>query len=190
MQTPSLFKPEIFPNCVLVILMLSLAMGSANAQEELKILLPAEMMKLVPEKIEGFSRTDQNKGRMIKIGTLSYSIVERNFSKQKCKVVILLFDYNNAPIMYSQATKKWKDQPNVESDTLIDRSIEVSGSAGREIFYKFNQSAQLMLGINDRFYLIVRGEGVDLETLRAILGLFSLTSYPLLQRNITEAKYR
>ncbi|MFZ2905210.1 MAG: hypothetical protein WAZ98_03300 [Cyclobacteriaceae bacterium] len=190
MRTPSLFKPENCRRCVLISSLILLTLISAIGQDGVMPLQPDVMMKLVPDKIEGFNRTDQNKGRMIKIGTLAYSIVERNFSKQKRKVVVLLFDYNNAPIMYSQATKKWKDQPNVEHDTLVDRSIVFSDFPGRESSMKFNQSAQLALGINDRFYLIVRGEGVDLNSLRAILALFPLSNYPLLQRNITEAKYR
>lgn len=158
--------------------------------QEIPLLTADEMIKLVPDRLEEFNRTDQNKGRTIKIGTLTYSIVERNFSKQKRKVVILLFDYNNAPIMYSQATKKWKDQPNIENDTIVDRSFVFSDSPGREYYHKFNKSSQLMLGINSRFYLLLRGEGVDLEALRAILRLFPFPVYPGLQRAITDAKHQ
>lgn len=147
------------------------------------------MIELIPKKIEGFNLAEQHKGRMMKIGTLSYSMVERSFSKNKRKVTILLFDYNNAPIMYRQATGKWQSQPDEESDTLIDRSFLYEDNQGREYYRKFTNSSQIFLGINNRFYLMLTGEGVESETLHAILRLFPLSAF-LQQTDFTNAKHR
>ena len=154
------------------------------------IMTPDQMIKLIPNKIEGFNVIDQHKGRTIKIGTLTYSMAERSFIKNKRKVTILLFDYNNAPIMYSQATGKWSNLTEVETDTLYERSFLWSQNRGWEHYNKLNTSSQVSLGIKNRFYLIVNGEGVDLEALRTILGLFPLSEFPDQYLDITDAKHR
>jgi len=151
---------------------------------------PDQMIKLMPNKIEGFNPIDQHKGRTIKIGTLTYSMAERSFIKNKRKVTILLFDYNNAPIMYTQATGKWSNLPEVETDTVYERSFLWAENRGWEQHHKLNNSAQVSLGIKNRFYLIVSGEGVDLEALRSILALFPLSDFPGQHLDLSDAKHR
>lgn len=132
----------------------------------------------MPEKIEGFATQGKPITRLVKVGTLSYSLAERSFGKSKRKIKILLFDYNNALIMYSQATGKWKDLPSIESDSVVTRFIELPDCIGRESFNKANGTSQIMLGIGDRFYLTLAGEHVDLETLRSLVPLFNLADFP------------
>jgi hypothetical protein len=151
---------------------------------------PDQMVKLMPNKIDGFSPADQHKGRTIKIGTLTYSMVEKSFIRNKRKITILLFDYNNAPIMYSQATGKWLSLPDMETDTVSERSFLWDDNRGWEHFHKLNNSAQLSLGIKNRFYLIVSGEGVDLEALRTVLAMFPLAEFPGQYLDVTDAKHR
>lgn len=154
------------------------------------IMPPDEMIKLIPKKVEGFNSVDQHKGRTIKIGTLTYSMVEQSFIKNKRKVTILLFDYNNAPIMYSQATGKWSTLPEVETDTVSQRSFLWIENRGWEHYHKLNNSSQVLLGIKNRFYLIVSGEGVDLDALRTILALFPLAEFPDQYLDLSDPKHR
>lgn len=140
--------------------------------------MPEEMKKLLPKEIEGFTTQSRPVTRLIKIGTLSYSLAEQSFSKSKRKIKILLFDYNNALIMYSQATNKWKDMPTIENDSVISRFIELNDCIGRESFNKINNTSQILLGISDRFYLTLAGERIDLETLHGIVRLFDLSQFP------------
>jgi hypothetical protein len=154
------------------------------------VMAPDQMITLMPAKIEGFSPIDQQKGRTIKIGTLTYSMAERSFIRNKRKVTILLFDYNNAPIMYAQATGKWSSQPEVETDAVYERSFLWEENRGWEHYHKLNNSSQVSLGIKNRFYLIVSGEGVDLEVLRTILALFPLAEFPEQHLDLSDAKHR
>lgn len=117
------------------------------------------------------------KTRLVMIGTLSYSLAERSFKRRKKKIKMLLFDYNNALIMYNQATGKWKDMPTIESDSLLTRYIEMPDYIGRESFNKINNTSQIVLGVGDRFYLTLAGERIDLETLRSIVSLFDLAQF-------------
>ncbi|MBX2970904.1 MAG: hypothetical protein KF803_16170 [Cyclobacteriaceae bacterium] len=148
------------------------------------------MIKLVPKKIEGFNLVDQHKGRTMKIGTLSYSMVERSFVKNKKKITILLFDYNNATIMYRQATSKWANQPDVVNDTIFERSFLYGNSHGWENYHKLNNSSQVSLGIKNRFYLILSGEGVDLDMLQTVLAMFPLGEFPDQHLDLSDAKHR
>lgn len=149
----------------------------AQAQER-PVLMPEEIVKLIPEKFPGFTAEGRAKTRLIKIGTLSYSLVERSFKKSRKKIKILLFDYNNALIMYSQATGKWKDIPDVENAFTVNRFIELPDCIGRESFNVADGTTQILLGVCDRFYLTLAGEHVDLETLRSLVPLFNLAAFP------------
>ena len=188
--TPQLHVPDplFHLNYTFIIVLVCQAvtlLGQGNS-----ILAPDDMIKLIPKKVEGFNLVDQHKGRTIKIGTLTYSMVERSFIKNKRKVTILLFDYNNAPIMYSQATGKWSNQPAVESDTVLQRSFSWIENRGWERYHKLNNSSQVLLGIKNRFYLIVSGEGVDLDALRTILALFPLAEFPDQYLDLSDPKHR
>jgi hypothetical protein len=150
---------------------------SIRAQER-PVLLPEEIVTLVPAKIAGFTSDGKAKTRLIKIGTLSYSLAERSFKKSNKKIKMLLFDYNNALIMYNQATGKWKDLPTMESDSVISRFIELPEYIGRESFNKANGTSQILLGVCNRFYLTLAGQNVDLEILRGLVELFDLAAFP------------
>ena len=80
--------------------------------------------------------------------------------------------------MFSQATGKWKDLPTVESDSVVSRYIELPQYFGRESYNKANGTSQIIIGVNDRFYLTLEGQNVDLETLRSLVGLFDLANFP------------
>ncbi len=152
--------------------------SSTLRAQERPVLMPGEIVKLVPEKIEGFKPEGKAITRLVKVGTLSYSLAEKSFRARKSKVKILLFDYNNALIMYSQATGKWNSLPSIESDSVVNRYIELPECIGRESFNKANRNSQIMLGVCDRFYLSLEGEQVDLELLHAIVKLVDLTRFP------------
>jgi hypothetical protein len=188
--TPRLHVPDplFHLNYTFIIVLVCQAvtlLGQGNS-----ILAPDDMIKLIPKKVEGFNLVDQHKGRTMKIGTLTYSMVERSFIKNKRKVTILLFDYNNAPIMYSQATGKWSNLPEVDTDTVSQRSFLLIENKGWEHYHKLNNSSQVLLGIKNRFYLIVSGEGVDLEALRTILALFPLAEFPDKYLDLSDPKHR
>ncbi|MBX2963795.1 MAG: hypothetical protein KF687_14890 [Cyclobacteriaceae bacterium] len=154
------------------------------------LMSPEKLARLMPKKIDGFTLVEQDKGRMIKIGTLTYSMAECTFSKSKRKISILLFDYNNAPIMYRQATSNWETQQADDSETLFEQSLQVADWRGWQQYNKASNSSKILLGIYDRFYLVLNGEGVDLEILNRVMDLFPWSDFPALQLEYTNAKHR
>lgn len=173
-----------------LIIILAAYISSATRAQGNSILMPEALAKLIPEKIEGFSLAEKINGRSIKVGTLTYSMMERSFSKSKRKIRIMLFDYNNAPIMYTQSTGKWESQPHEETDELIQRPFTVTNGQGWEYHNKVSNASQILMGIHDRFYLIINGEGVDLDLLRLIAATVNVSNFPQRDRSLTDAKHR
>ena len=146
--------------------------------QNVALLSPTNILKLVPMSIEGFQEDIDPKAREIKVGTLSYTVCEKNFSDRKRSVKILLFDFKEATIMYNQAMRKWNNQPNIESDSLVERSLMIRNCNGWESFNRHHKSSQLFLGICDRFFLTVMGENMKLDELRKVLDEFPLEEFP------------
>ncbi len=142
------------------------------------VLSPDKMLTLVPERIKGFRQVVDPKAMQMKIGTLTYTLCEKNFNDGKRTVKILLFDFKEATVMYNQATRKWDNQLTIESDSLVERSVITRNSSGWESFNKQNQTSQLFLGICDRFFLTMTGENLERGELRSILEMFPLEEFP------------
>lgn len=149
-----------------------------NAQPS-AVLTAKEISQLIPEKImKGYNQSGEPKSRVLKVGTLRYALSERNFSSGKRKVKILLFDYLEAPIMYSQATKRFSTFSEVESDSVARRPIVTENCEGWQSDNIKSQSSQIILGIFDRYYLTIEGENVPLEELKMVMELIHVENFP------------
>lgn len=172
---------------LLLIAFVSFAASQGRAQSA--VLTLEQLGELTPVKIEGYRPTEP-KGRILKIGTLSYSMVERIFVHGKKQISILLFDYNNASVMYRQATQKWKNAEGVENDLMLDNAYELEKQPGWMHYDKAKNKSQISLGIQNRFYLVLTGEGINLDVLNGIAKIFDVARFPPPDVNITDAKYR
>lgn len=156
--------------------------------QERPVLSPEELLKFIPEQIENFKAFGEPRARMIKIGTLSYSMAERNFTRSKQKIKILLFDYNNALIMYSQAMKNIQ-QPSENSPIYQLASLNegTQYQYGEDLQQEKN-ICQLFLGVNDRFFLSISCENTDSSVLYSLLNKFDFKDW--MRTPIDEAKNR
>jgi hypothetical protein len=160
-------------------LALAILMSATVAQAQpAKVLSAQKINKLLPAKIAGFHLKGESKSTQTKVGTLVYSISERTFASRNKSVKILLFDYADASIMYDQAMNKWGKIQQTESDSLIFRPADLPGVTGWESFTSSNNHAQLILGINNRFFLTMTGEKTPLGELKQIFRNFDLEKFP------------
>jgi hypothetical protein len=181
------FFRDLSPKRLLLIAVVSFAASQSRAQSaELTI---EQLGELAPKKIEGY-RPIEPKGRILKIGTLSYSMIEQIFVHGKKQISILLFDYNNASVMYRQATQKWKNAEGVENDLILDNAYELEKQPGWMHYDKANNKSQITLGIQNRFYLVLTGEGIPLDVLNGIAKIFDVARFPPLDVNMNDPKYR
>lgn len=142
--------------------------------------LPADqVLALLPEKISGFNLSAAPRSKVIKLGTLQYSMAEKDFKASRAgSIKILLFDYKGAPIMFTQATRKWATFQTIESDSIIRRPTRVNDCIGMESYNARTKQSQILLGIYNRFYLTLEGTKVDLEFLEKVLQEFKLETFP------------
>jgi hypothetical protein len=142
-------------------------------------LSPQDVLKLVPDKIKGFRADEDFKSKQMHVGTVSYSLCEKNFDAGGTKSIkILLFDFKNAPIMYTQAMRKWNNADPVESDSLILRTVTMDNCSGWEWYSKQSGTSQIFLGICDRFFLNMTGDNVELEKLKEVVKTIDLKKFP------------
>jgi hypothetical protein len=149
-----------------------------SGQAQQKVLSAEKINLLVPEKIKGYYPDGESKSSKITLGTISYSLCERSFRTRDKSVKILLFDYADAAIMYNQAIRKWGEMHPVESDSVVFRAIGPPYDKGWESHSKVTNNAQIVLGINNRFFLTVAGENMELYELRQILMNFAFERFP------------
>jgi hypothetical protein len=151
----------------------------ALAQLTGKPLSAEEIVKLIPRKIHEFYPSSDSKGRVVKLGTLQYSMAERNFAaNRKRSIKILLFDYKEAPVMYNQATRKWSTFRTIESDSLIQRLTIVDNCPAWESYDAKRKNSQILVGIFSRYFLTVEGTNVDLEALKKAVSEFRFDTFP------------
>lgn len=134
--------------------------------------------KFMPAKIKGFA-TGEVHGQTVKIGTMSYTICERVFTNHnKKEIKIMIFDYNQAPVMYNQGIQIAFHKEPVYSDSIISRALYVEQNTGWETEDLHSGTCQILLGINDRFILMINGTQVTLEDLAAVLRLIDTSLFP------------
>lgn len=151
----------------------------AFSQADDKILPAEKIIDLVPNEIAGFYASSDPKSKVIKLGSIQYSMAERNFSAGNSRSIkILLFDYKEASIMYNQATRKFNTFTPVESDSVILRALTMRDCTGWESFNVQQKNSQIHLGICNRFFLSVEGTGVDLQTLKRVVQSFKVETFP------------
>lgn len=141
------------------------------------LLHPEALAKLIPNKIGDYREDGDMRGSQKAIGNVSYSVCERRFSKGKQKIKILLFDYQDAQIMFKQAMKNSRNNTDVETDSLISRNIEATNYVGWETYSSKAATSQIFLGIEDRFFLMLSAENVDLINLQRLLTYFSFENF-------------
>jgi hypothetical protein len=137
------------------------------------------MKRLLPEKImRGYARGESGNAKVMKIGTLSYSLAEIVFENGKKRIKILLFDYASAQIMYDQSVKKFKTFEAVQNDSIVIQTLDKPYGQGWQTNNVKNKSSQIALGVNERFYLSLEGAQVELEELLQALDYMPFQKLP------------
>lgn len=161
----------------LIIVLLILGGTNAVSVGQNVVLQPLELKKLMPERIPGYYDDGDTRSTLIKLGNIRYTLCEKKVNRTTRNIKILLFDYKEAPIMYRQAMRRWNND-SIVSDSIIQRSISIGNCNGWESFNKQAKTAQIFLGICDRFFLMLSGEDVELDQLQQVVQLFQLESFP------------
>jgi hypothetical protein len=161
---------------VFLIAILSIRVTSICAQQ-VETLSANQINKLVPGNVKGYA-LKESKSNRLKLGDITYSLCERILIHGNKSVKILLFDYGAAPIMYTQAMQKWSQMQFIETDSVLYRQMQLPSFTGWESYTTKDNRSQLILGIHQRFFLILSGEQITLEELKNILSAFEFDKFP------------
>ena len=145
---------------------------------EAQVLLPNDLVKLVADDIPGFRlRSDNTKSTHLKLGDITYSMCQKEYTAGSKRIKILLFDFNEAQIMYVQATRGWLLFEALDSEVYNQRQITEKEYFGWETYHIPTNTARVYLGINSRFMMTVETTNVDLESLGEIIHLLMVADF-------------
>jgi hypothetical protein len=164
--------------CFVGALLILLMSARVYGQDSTRVLATKEMVQLLPDYIKGFQKSGEPVSKVIKVGGLQYSLCDKRFLKGVQRIKFLLFDFKEAPIMYSQAIKKWSLTAPVVTDSLVQRPLIIEGCEGWETFNQSMMSSQIFLGIHHRFFLTIEGESVELDKLKEVLQAVEFINFP------------
>lgn len=161
------------------VIALSVFISVSSFAQQRQTLQPRQLSKLVPVKIKGWPIKGESKSNLLTIGTLRYSLCERTFASRDKVVKVLLFDYAQAPIMLNQSVKKWSAMPDTRLDSITFESTKTDFGRAWESSHPRTKRAQLLLEINNRFFLTLEAENLTLEELRQFFSSnFDLSTFP------------
>jgi hypothetical protein len=147
-----------------------LLIGLQGSAQPAEVLQAEEIAKLLPNYIRGYSLDGEAKARLMVLGTIRYSLSEKNFVSGNRKIKVLLFDYKEASIMYNQATRKFSSFTPIETDSLILRSLTMTNCSGWESYNSHSKSSQILLGVCERFFLSIDGTNIPLQVLKQVVS--------------------
>jgi hypothetical protein len=119
-----------------------------------------ELMKYLPNEIDGYTLEGDPHGESIEAGPTSYSTVHKKFiNDNNERIIIKLVDYNAAVNMFNMATMMWSTGLKVDTSDELAQSYNINDDiSGWESFKKNSGAASLILGIKDRFLLTVEAD--------------------------------
>lgn len=135
-------------------------------KENAKAIHYEELLKYLPQSIDGYQINGDPKGSSMDMQGMSYSSAEVVFiNDDNNRIKIALLDYNAAYNMYTMATTMWASGFKIDTTEELAQSISFGDNIkGWESFKKKSKQASVSLGIGDRFLLTIDGdnqEGTD-----------------------------
>ena len=163
----------------LIFIPLCVFISFSSFAQQRQTLQPRALSKLVPVKIKDWPIRGESKSNLLTIGTLRYSLCERIFASRDKVVKVLLFDYAEAPIMLNQSVRKWNEMPETRNDSITFETTKTEVGQTWESSHPRTKRAQLLLEINNRFFLTLEAENLTLEELRQFFSSnFDLSTFP------------
>ena len=143
-----------------------------------------ELLKYLPESIEGYQINGEPKGASMDMQGMSYSSAEVEFKNEDGNSIhITLLDYNAAYNMYTMATTMWASGFKIDSSEEFAQSISFGENInGWESYKKKSNRANIALGIGDRFLLTIDGDNQeDTEALKEIVKSMNIDNLASLE---------
>jgi hypothetical protein len=147
---------------------------STNKMEERKakgdtISMPyAELQKLLPSSILGYSKDGDPKGESISMVGMSYSTASQVYKNGDAEITVNIVDYNASYAAFGAATAMFATGFSVDNaeEHLGAVDLGVSGVKAWEDVKKKEKKSTIMAGVNDRFLVSAEGRNVDADVVK------------------------
>ncbi|MCZ8023392.1 MAG: hypothetical protein O9302_13830 [Cyclobacteriaceae bacterium] len=161
---------------LILLLLISLISLGASWENSSKALSPKELSSFIPDKIFGYKKQAKETSRAIKIGNISYSLCEKHYLKEKNEVKVLLFDYADAPIMYTQVMSDREKM--IAVDSVYFSPYELVVGKAHQSYNPNQKSAQFFAGINERFFLQISCDNCTQDFLLPVIQSIRYSEFP------------
>lgn len=147
---------------------------STNKMEERKakgdtVSMPyADLQKLLPSSISGFSKEGNPKGESINMVGMSYSTASQVYKNGDAEITVNIMDYNASYAAFGAATAMFATGFSVDNDEehLGAVDLGVSGVKAWEDVKKKEKKSTIIAGVNDRFLVSAEGRNVDSDVVK------------------------
>lgn len=128
----------------------------------------AELQKMLPASISGYTKDGDPKGESISMTGMSYSTASQVFKNGDAEITVNIMDYNASSVAFGAATAMFATGFSVDNDQEHIGAIDlgISGVKAWEDLKKKEKKSTIIAGVNDRFLVTVEGRNVEQDAVK------------------------
>jgi methionine synthase II (cobalamin-independent) len=128
----------------------------------------ADLQKLLPASISGYTKDGDPKGESISMVGMSYSTASQVYKNGDAEITVNIMDYNASYAAFGAATAMFATGFSVDNaeEHLGAVDLGISGVKAWEDVKKKEKRSTIMAGVNDRFLVSVEGRNVDVDVVK------------------------
>ena len=128
----------------------------------------ADLQKMLPSSISGYSKEGDSKGESINMMGMSYSTASQVYKSGEGEITLNIMDYNASYAAFGAATAMFATGFSVDNDQEHLGAIDlgISGVKAWEDVKKKEKRSTVMAGVNDRFLVTAEGRNVEPDAVK------------------------
>jgi hypothetical protein len=128
----------------------------------------ADLQKMLPSSISGYSKEGDPKGESVNMMGMSYSTASQVYKSGDGEITLNIMDYNASYAAFGAATAMFATGFSVDNDQEHLGAIDlgISGVKAWEDVKKKEKRSTIMAGVNDRFLVTAEGRNVEADAVK------------------------
>jgi hypothetical protein len=155
---------------------------SANKMEERRakgdtVSMPyAELQKMLPSSISGYTKDGDPKGESVNMAGMSYSTASQVYKNGDAEITVNIMDYSASYAAFGAATAMIASGFSVDNDQEHIGAVDigVSGIKAWEDVKKKEKKSTVMAGVNERFLVTAEGRNVEVDAVKQAIKAVDL----------------
>jgi hypothetical protein len=128
----------------------------------------ADLQKLLPSNISGYTKDGDPKGESVNMIGMSYSTASQVYKNGDAEITVNIMDYNASYAAFGAATAMFATGFSVDNaeEHLGAVDLGISGVKAWEDVKKKEKRSTIMAGVNDRFLVTAEGRNVETDVVK------------------------